>query len=272
LGGEGGTLYFMVLTTPANDHGGGLTEVLDRYEVKNYYETALWTTCVKDWYSELWSALTGESGLEYYYFVSSGEHAFNKKLSPPSQAEIGPGWDEDIDARLITAWNCLSYSSSTDYSNRRSSIIRVGCGKSSFLCGGDATGFQSETSGADGTQTPNVNYYPEYYARAYCSSDIAVDIFAVNCNGSDAYGSNGIYFINRVSPRYGIVQTGYSNSGSREYRRYLVRRLPRGLQRRMDGCRDRRQPARRGHRDLQEDRLHRRRRPHLHRQRAHRGL
>ncbi len=206
LGGAGGTLDYMILTTPGDDSGGGLEEVLGRYDVDNYYETSRWNQTTAAWYQDLWSALDGEPSLNIYYFVTGfNAHTAGLQLSPAAGAEIGPGWDDDVDATLVTAWDQQSDS------NARSAVIRMAVGSSSFLCGGDATGSQSQSS--NGTDTPNSTYYPEYYARTYRPDDINVDILALNHQGSDTYGSNGINFIKRASPLYGIIQIGYGSSG-----------------------------------------------------------
>ncbi len=204
LGGAGETLDYMVLAIPNDNSGAGLTDVLERYDVLNYYETSKWNQLTSTWYGNLWTALNSEGSDIYYFVAEFNAHTAGLQLSPAAGAEIGPGWDDDVDARLVTAWNNVSDA------NRRSAMIRTAVGSSSFLCGGDSVG--SQTSSSDGTGTPDSIYYPEYYARTYRPNDIDVDIFAVNQNGSDTYGSNGITFIKRVSPRFGIVQLGYNSS------------------------------------------------------------
>ncbi|MDD5557891.1 MAG: MBL fold metallo-hydrolase [bacterium] len=183
--GPGGRLWFMVLSHDHSDHQGGMRDVLNRYDVRYFYESAaLPTTNIVN---ELIANGTGP-GSDRYFALSAGDY-----LSGPL-TNRGPGFDPAIEVRVMAA------RAVTD-KNAGSVVQQMKFGETVFLTGGDAT-----------TTTENAILY-EYAGQTYpgASQDLALtDIYKVNHHGSNS--SNGQNFLNRMAAPHAIVQVGYGTA------------------------------------------------------------
>jgi len=128
--GSGGTIYYMVLSSPGADHYSGLSMAVNRYQVLNYYENCRWPNGDKTAYDTFISDLETEGTNIYYY--DAGDY-----LSGPS-TDLGPGWDPNIEARVLCAKAALP--SAGDDDNTWSGVIQIRNGESVMIQGGDPTG------------------------------------------------------------------------------------------------------------------------------------
>ena len=184
--GVGGTVHHMHLSHPHSDHYNGLRMVVNRYRVLNYYENARWQG--GSGYTQLISDLTVE-GTNMYTF-DAGDY-----LSGPD-TDVGPGWDPYIEARVL----CARYEAEPGGGeNADSPIIRICCGSSCFLAGGDA----------DGSPTENwlVNETPPHSYSGAADELAATHVYKVHHHGS-SYSSYQ-NFVDRMGCDYAVAQMGY---------------------------------------------------------------
>ncbi len=194
--GEGGVVYYMVLSTPGEDSYAGLGPVLEAFDVRHYYETSHWTNPSAPAGYTAFSESVDAEGAAVYYLVTSGEQGGGKILSGAAP-DCGPGWDNAaLDARVLAAWD------SKTSANARSAILRLQTGRSTFLTGADA---QAATASAN---------EPITYALAHYSSEMDADVWKFDHQGSDSNGSNSPAELAAISPDYAVVQIGYGSIGS----------------------------------------------------------
>jgi beta-lactamase superfamily II metal-dependent hydrolase len=191
--GEGGTLYYMVLSAPGADHISGLDMAVKRYNVLNYYENVRWNPGVKSAYDSFIGDLNADEGGCNVYYYNAGHY-----LSGPD-TDLGPGWDPYIEARVLAA---KTEPGSATEDNPWSGVIQIRCGDSVFLQGGDAADSTGEQWILDDNPT---------YSYAGASAELAdTDIYKVHHHGSD--GSSSADFLNQMSPRYAVVTVAHSSS------------------------------------------------------------
>jgi beta-lactamase superfamily II metal-dependent hydrolase len=193
--GVGGTIDHMVLSHTHTDHYDGLAMVARRYRVFNYYENVRWGD--GDGYLAMINDLEDE-GTSFFSVTASNY------LSGPL-TNVGPGWDPYVSARVLCARK-TGYMSDV---NPWSLVIRIDCGGSSFLFGGDAT---SGGYGDEETEEWILNGTTPHSFSGAASALALTDIFKAHHHGSA--GSNSTDFLDRMRPYYTVVPVGYdSDSG-----------------------------------------------------------
>ncbi|MDA3792640.1 MAG: hypothetical protein PF545_03145, partial [Elusimicrobia bacterium] len=108
--GPGGDLDFMVLSCAGADHYSGLSMVVDRYNVLNFYQSVRWPEGAKSGYDNLMNSLNAEGcGPDYegirYFKPEPGD------FTSGPRADIGPvfseggkswqGFDPNIEAKIL---------------------------------------------------------------------------------------------------------------------------------------------------------------------------
>ena len=183
--GVGGTLWFMALSHAHEDHYGGMSAVLTRYVVKNFYECT--TKCPlssKD--STLSTNIKNEVGAGHYFEVTAGDY-----LSGPNPTKYPADNPNGFDPYVVDHILAAGTSGSVTDPNDASIVHQFSCGSSVFLSGGDAeTGI---------TENTIVSAYPTPLAKT--------DIYKVHHHGSDS--SSGANFLSQMSAEYAVVQTAY---------------------------------------------------------------
>jgi beta-lactamase superfamily II metal-dependent hydrolase len=191
--GSGGTIYYMVLSSPGADHYSGLSMAVNRYQVLNYYENCRWPNGDKTAYDTFISDLETEGTNIYYY--DAGDY-----LSGPS-TDLGPGWDPNIEARVLCAKAAVPTAGDDD--NTWSGVIQIRNGESVMIQGGDAYTAQEDWIVNDDATNS--------YSGA--AADLAdTDIYKVHHHGSDT--SSGATFLSQMSPEFAVTCVAHkSDSG-----------------------------------------------------------
>ena len=192
--GVGGTIYYMVLSSPGADHWYGLEMAVERYNVLNYYENVRWP----DKYDALINAIEAEGCNVYYY--DAGHY-----LSGPDTT-LGPswgewsGWDPYIEAKVL----CANANPPGANDNYWAGVIQFRCGDSVFIQGGDADSNYQEKWIENETS-------PHSYTGA--SSELAdTDFYKVHHHGS--YLSSSPSFMNQMSPGYAVVTVAHKSTAA----------------------------------------------------------
>lgn len=201
--GPGGTLWFMALSSAGEDHYDGLRYVVDRYQVKNFYQNLRWPTEAKGGYDDLMKKLDAEgcgpnSAPGHYFEVDAGDH-----LSGP-RCTIGPndhpyGFDPYVEDRVLAALR--GFPSGDD--NAYALVHQIRCGESVFLSGGDAYWGGAES----GILDENAAY--SYPGAAGELAD--TDFYKVHHHGSNS--SSGQRFADAMGAAYAVVQVAYGWGG-----------------------------------------------------------
>ncbi|MCX6348385.1 MAG: MBL fold metallo-hydrolase, partial [Candidatus Aureabacteria bacterium] len=188
--GVGGTIDHLLLSHPHTDHYDGLSMVAQRYHVLNYYENVRWRSGTG--YLSMIADLRSQG--TSFFSVTAADY-----LSGPL-TNVGPGWDQFVEARVL----CARKTGSTDDANSWSLVIRIDCGGSSFLFGGDALSYdESPYSTEEWILRGTI---PHSFAGA--GAELALtDIFKAHHHGSA--GSNSAAFLDRMKPYYTVVPVGY---------------------------------------------------------------
>ncbi len=191
--GAGGTIHYMVLSSPGADHIYGLVMAVKRYNVLNYYENVRWNPGVKGDYDSFIADLNADEGGCNVYYYNAGHY-----LSGPS-TNLGPGWDPYIRARVLAA---KTEPGSVSEDNPWAGVIQIRCGDSVFLQGGDANDSTGEQWILDNNTT---------YSYSGARTDLAdTDFYKVHHHGSD--GASGANFLNQMSPQYAVVTVAHSSA------------------------------------------------------------
>ena len=194
--GVGGTIYYMVLSSPGADHYYGLHMAVGRYDVLNYYENVRWPEGAKPPYDSFIQDIEAEGCNIYYY--DAGHY-----LSGPDTT-LGPswgawsGWDPYIEAKVL----CANANSPGGDDNPYAGVIQFRCGESVFLQGGDATSSDQEDWILEETA-------PHSYSGA--SDELAdTDFYKVHHHGSN--NSNSSVFMEQMAAQYAVVTVAHSSS------------------------------------------------------------
>ena len=197
--GKGGILWFMANSSAGQDHYDGLRKVVDRYQVKNFYQNLRWPAGAKGSYDDLMDKLDAEgcgpnSAPGHYFEVDAGDY-----LSGPS-CTVGPadhpyGFDPYVEDRVLAALR--DFPSLDD--NAYALVHQIRCGESVFLSGGDVYWGGAERAILNG----NIEYsYPG------AVDELAdTDIYKVHHHGSDS--SSGQQFVEAMGAAYAVVQVAY---------------------------------------------------------------
>ena len=190
--GTDGIVWNLVLSSPGQDHYGGLQSVADNFEVRSFYQNVPWPAGDKSGYDTLVATLTAQ-GTDFYYYDAAD---WLSGTDNPTVL-VGPGWDPYVAARVLCANADAPYHGADD--NRWAGLIQIRCGGSVFLLGGDATGSSQEYWVVNETAPHS---YPG--ARAELAG---TDIYKVHHHGSKY--SSYPDFVDRMSPAYAVSQTAY---------------------------------------------------------------
>ncbi len=190
--GTDGIIWNMMISSPGQDHYGGLQSVAENFEVRSFYQNVPWPVGDKSGYDTLIETLSA-AGADFYYYDAADWLSGTDN----SAVLIGPGWDPYVSAKVLCANAYDPYYGADD--NRWSGLIQIRCGESVFLLGGDATGSSQESWVVNETIPHS---YPG--ARAELAE---TDIYKVHHHGSKY--SSYLNFVDWMSPLYAVSQTAY---------------------------------------------------------------
>ncbi len=190
--GNDGIIWNMMISSPGQDHYGGLQSVAENFEVKYIFQNVPWPAGDKSGYDTLVATLAAQ-GTDFYYYDAADW------LSGTDNPAVlaGPGWDPYISAKVLCANADAPYHGADD--NRWAGLIQIRCGESVFLLGGDATG-SSQEYWVVNESLPHS--YPG--ARAELAE---TDIYKVHHHGSKY--SSYPDFVDWMSPAYAVSLTAY---------------------------------------------------------------
>ncbi len=200
--GNGGTLWYMVMSHAHTDHYYGLTSYLPRYVVMRYYSSfpenspnppgaAAYATFVNNLNTEFGNPYTASANC--YEIIATGNPATTAKVSGPS-TDTGPGWDPSVDALVVHG---EELGNSTD-PNINSVSYHIWYGSNTVETGGDSP------NGPEVNMTTN---YGGAGGRIYRN----VQLFKAHHHGSN--GANYDTWFNTIAPPDPIKRYIYNCTG-----------------------------------------------------------
>lgn len=191
------------LSHPHEDHGAMLDDVLDCYQVENFWDVGVVNDTV--FYQDLIEAIAGEDGLSFHTAI---------EVTADRAIEVR---GEDIDIPDTVTWSTFAENDGIELGagamatilfvdagehhdfNQNSLVIRVDLGTTSLLLTGDAE------SGERGDWADAPEGAEEYLIENH-SEAIDVDILQVGHHGSTT--SSRLGFLEAVSPTWALIGAG----------------------------------------------------------------
>lgn len=166
------SLDVVVATHPHSDHIGGMSQIIEAYEIENFYMPAVTHTTAT--FEKMLSALEAREITLTIAYASS-------------HAEIA--WDEDVSVRIFSPLEGMDYEDLNDWSI----VLNITYGETGILLAGDAEAYAEDAMLAN-----------------FPAEDFAATVLKLGHHGSSTSTTEA--FLSAVSPQIAIVSAGAGNS------------------------------------------------------------
>ena len=166
------SLDVVVATHPHSDHIGGMSQIIEAYEIENFYMPAVTHTTAT--FEKMLSALEAREITPTIAYASS-------------HAEIA--WDEDVSVRILSPLEGINYEDLNDWSI----VLNITYGETGILLAGDAEAYAEDAMLAN-----------------FPAEDFAATVLKLGHHGSSTSTTEA--FLSAVSPQIAIVSAGAGNS------------------------------------------------------------